>query len=228
MHHGEDDFQQFLDMNSMAGLGDGLHFDFDFQSQNAGHMMQVPHREALDTAMSGTDGSVLMATTMHNQMPTMAPSPAHPPIPSTMMPTQHQGDAISALDAQIQFLQQQKLQEQHRQIQEQQAAFFTQQQSRMVPPTPQSLEIQAGNHQYYTHADQTPQQHQEMYERFQRMKEQQDVRDSCWSLVPTLRCIANVSCRCLLPLWSLLQSLRWKASFPWTKHSRCRTHTSAP
>lgn len=191
MHHGaEDDFQQFLDMNSMGSLGDGLQFDFDFQGQNGGHMMQVPHREALDTPMTGTDASVLMSTTMHNQMPTMSSAPAHPPISSAMMPSHHRGDAISDIDAQIQFLQQRKLQQQQRQMEEQQAAFFTQQQSRMVPPTPQSLEIQAGNHQFYTQPEQTPQQHQEMFDRFQRMKEQQDVctlprvwRPSCDALL---------------------------------------------
>lgn len=181
MHHGaEDDFQQFLDMNNMGALNDGLQFDFDFQNQSGGHMMQVPHREALDTPMSGTDASVLMSTTMHNQMPTMSSAPAHTPISSSMMPPNHHGDAISEIDAQIQFLQQQKLQQQQRQI-EQQAAFFTQQQSRMVPPTPQSLEIQAGSHQYYTQPDQTPQHHQDMYDRFQRMKAQQDVCDTPWA-----------------------------------------------
>lgn len=186
MHHGaEDDFQQFLDMNSMGTLGGGLQFDFDFPNQSGGHMMQVPHREALDTPMSGTDASVLMSTTMHNQMPTMASAPAHPPMSSAMMPPHHHGDAISDIDAQIQFLQQQKLQQQQRQIEEQQAAFFTQQQRRMVPPTPQSLEIQAGSHQYYTQPDQTPQQHQDMYDRFQRMKAQQDVCTPLWVWCPT-------------------------------------------
>lgn len=179
MHHGaDDDFQQFLDMNSMANLGDGLQFDFDFQNQNGsgGHMMQMPHRDPLDTPMTGTDASVLMSTAMHSQMPAIAPASV-PPMSSAMMAAQHHGNAISEIDAQIQFLQQQKIQQQQRQIEEQQAAFFTQQHNRVVPPTPQSLELQAGSHQYYTQPDQTPQQHQEMYERFQRMKTQQDVRN---------------------------------------------------
>lgn len=90
-------------------------------------------------------------------------------------------DAISDLDAQIQFLQHQKLQQQQRQLEEQQrrfaeqqAAFFAQQQS-MVPPTPQSLEMQAAN-QYYTQGDQTPHHSQGMFDRYQHLKEQQDVR----------------------------------------------------
>lgn len=178
MQHGaDDDFQQFLDMNSMGNLGDGLQFDFDFQNQNAGHLMQVSHRETLDTPMSGTDGSVLMSTAMHNPMPTMTTGPAHSSIPSTMMPPHAPGDAISEIDAQIQFLQQQKLQQQQRQIEQQQVAFFAQQQSRMVPPTPQSLELQAGNHRFYAQPEQTHQQQQDIYDRFSRMKEQQDVRN---------------------------------------------------
>lgn len=178
MHHGpDDDFQQFLDMNSIGNLGDGLQFDFDFQNQNNAHMMQVTPRDPTDTPMSGTDG--LMAAAMHPQMPNMTTSPAHPSIPSTLMAPQHApNDAISDIDAQIQFLQQQKLQQQQRQMEQQQVAFFAQQHNRMVPPTPQSLEIQAGNQQqFYAHPEHTPQQHQDMYDGYRRMKEQQDVSD---------------------------------------------------
>lgn len=182
MAHGgaDDDFQQFLDMNSMGNLGDGLQFDFGFHQNSSGsqHMMQVAHREALDTPMSGTDGSVMISpTAMHNQMPTaMTTAPAHQGIPPTLMPPPTPNEAISEIDAQIQFLQQQKMQQQQRQMEQQHVAFFNQQSSRMVPPTPQSLELQAGTQQYYVPPEhQTPQQQQEMYERFQRMKEQQDV-----------------------------------------------------
>lgn len=188
MHHGaDDDFQQFLDMNnmnSMGNLGDGLQFDFDFQNPNGGHLMQVQHRDALDTPMGGTEGSVLMSTAMR-QMPTMTTAPTNPSIPSAMMPanphphahTHAHGDAMSDIDAQIQFLQQQKIQQQQRQMEQQQVAFFAQQQSRMVPPTPQSLELQAGNHRFYAQPEQhTPQQQQELFDNFHRMKEQQDVR----------------------------------------------------
>lgn len=188
----DDDFQQFLNMNGMDSLSEGLQFDFgDFQHPNGGSMMQVAHRETLDTPMSGTDGSVLLSTAMHNQMHPMTTAPSNPAIPSNMMSTSASVNAISDIDAQIQFLQQQKLQQQQRQLEEQQAAFFAQQQSRMVPPTPQSLEIQAGNHQFYTtQPDRAAQQHQhqDMFERFQRMKEQQQqdvcVTDSLLLFVP--------------------------------------------
>lgn len=195
LHGGpDDDFHQFLDMNGMANLGDGLQFDFqDFQTQNGGHMMQVAHRETMDTPMSGTDGPMLLSNAMHNQMPPMTTAPphshSHSTIPSTMIqPPPTPGEAISELDAQIQYLQQQKFQQQQRQLDEQQIAFFTRQ-NHMVPPTPQSLELQAGNNRFYAHQqDQTPQQHQDMYERFQRMKEQQDVRQPVKSQYLALPC----------------------------------------
>lgn len=204
MHQGnDDDFHQFLDMNnlnSMGNLGDGLQFDFDFHNPDGGHMMQVPHRDALDTPMSGTNGSVLMPTAMH-QMPTMTTASTHPPIPSVMMtahphPHPHaHGDAISDIDAQIQFLQQQKIQQQQRQMEQQQVAFFAQQQSRMVPPTPQSLELQAGNHRFYAQPEQrTPQQQQELFDNFHRMKEQQDVRTHSSDVGLVLTCIPAMHC----------------------------------
>lgn len=171
----DDDFQQFLDLNTMGGLGDGMQFDFDFQHQPGGHMMPAQHRDALDTPMGGTDGSALLSTTMQSQIPTITAGSAHSTIPATMMPPPTPIEAISEIDAQIQFLQQQKIEQQQRQIEEQQAAFFAQQQARMVPPTPQSLELQAGNRQYYAQPQQTPQQHQELFDGYQRMKDQQDV-----------------------------------------------------
>lgn len=161
----DDDFQQFLDLNTMGGLGDGMQFDFDFQHQPGAHMMPAQHRDALDTPMGGTDGPALLSTA----------GSGHSTIPATMMPPPTPIEAISEIDAQIQFLQQQKIEQQQRQIEEQQAAFFAQQQARMVPPTPQSLEIQAGNQQYYAQSQQTPHQHQELFDGYQRMKDQQDV-----------------------------------------------------
>ncbi|KAJ9157699.1 Phosphorus acquisition-controlling protein [Pleurostoma richardsiae] len=177
MHPGaDDDFQQFLDMNGIANMTEGLQFDFhDFQSPNNAHMIQAPPRGPIDTPMSGTDAPVMLSRMdpgMHNQMPAMTSAPSHPPLSASMIPPSPI-DTITEIDAQIQYLQQQKLQQQQRQLEEQQAAYFVRQ-SRMVPPTPQSLELQAGNNQYYTQPDQTPQQHA-MYDHFQRMKDQHDM-----------------------------------------------------
>ncbi|OIW34911.1 hypothetical protein CONLIGDRAFT_30882 [Coniochaeta ligniaria NRRL 30616] len=177
----DDDFQQFLDMNGMDNMGDGMQFDFqDFHDGNGAnnHMLPNQHRQTLDTAMSGTDTPDMLArsdpTGLH-QMPAITSGVSYQSIPATMIPPPTPTEAIvNTIDAQIQFLQQQKLQHQ---LQEQQAALFAQQQQRIVPPTPQSLELQAGTHHYYSNhsqADQTPQQ-QPLDYRYQRLKEQQEM-----------------------------------------------------
>lgn len=190
-HNADDDMHQFLDMNSMSGFPEGLQFDFGFQAQNgaASHLLQ---RETLDTPMSGTDAAVIMATTMHDQMPALTSAPLHAAIPSSLLPSQPApGDAISEIDAQIQFLQAQKIQQQQRQLEQQQqqheqqrrqleqqqAAFFAQQQRRIVPATPQSLEMRAGDGPYTFQPDHTPQHQVDIYEHFH-MKEQIDVRNA--------------------------------------------------
>lgn len=184
----EDDFQQFLEMGGMSNLGEGLQFDFqDFNAQNGGPIINghSDHREVLDTPMSGTDAPTVVSRSnmgIQNQMPPTTSAAGVAALASHIMPPHHtMTDAISDIDAQIQFLQHQRIQQQHRQLQEQQrqfeeqqAAFFAQQQRNMVPPTPQSLEIQAGNQYYQRNGDQTHS--QGMFDRYQRLKEQQDVR----------------------------------------------------
>lgn len=178
----DDDFQQLFDLNGMDNMGDGMHFDFqDFNDGNGAnnHLLSNQHRQTLDTAMSGTDTPDMLARSdpagLH-QMPAMTSAVAYQSIPATMIPPPTPTEAIvNTIDAQIQFLQQQKLQHQ---LHEQQAAMFAQQQhQRIVPPTPQSLELQAGTHHYYsshTQSDHTPQQ-QPLDYRYQRVKEQQEM-----------------------------------------------------
>ncbi|KAI0383726.1 helix-loop-helix DNA-binding domain-containing protein [Hypomontagnella monticulosa] len=179
----EDDFQQFLEMGGMSNLGDGLQFDFqDFNGSNGSSMMHQPHGDSIDTPMSNSNIPTIIARNemgTQNQISPMTSAPSHPGIPTQMMPPHHaSSDAISEIDAQIQFLQQQRLQqqrrqlaEQQRQFHEQQAAFYAQQQRNMVPPTPQSLEIQAAN-QFFAQQDQA---HSSgMFDGYQHLKEQQD------------------------------------------------------
>ncbi|KAH8878841.1 hypothetical protein GQ53DRAFT_57955 [Thozetella sp. PMI_491] len=184
IHQGhEDDFQQFLNMGGMGSLPDSMNFDFhDFQTPNGGgHLqMQAPPREHIDTAMSGTETPVILSQadpTLQHQMPPMTSTQQYPSIPTTMIPPPTPNEAIvNNIDAQIQYLQQQKMEHQ-RAMEEQQVFFAVQQQNRIVPPTPQSLELQAGNQQYYpraTMAEQTPQ-HQALDYRFQRIKDQQEM-----------------------------------------------------
>ncbi|KAH6689092.1 phosphorus acquisition-controlling protein [Plectosphaerella plurivora] len=189
---GDDDFQQFLDMGSMGGMGESLQFDFqDFGAANGGSMMQQNHREQMDTQMGGTENQMVMAVPsqsvgpgpqnqhqhQHQQHIAMSSAASHPSIPAhqiiQMPPPQ---DTISDIDAQIQFLQQQRLQHQQRQLQEQQvhaqqqAAFYARQ--NQVPPTPQSLEMPPNSGQFYSQ----DQRQQNVFDsRYQRMKEQQDM-----------------------------------------------------
>lgn len=168
MSPNEEDFQQFIDMSGMNSLPGSLPFDFGpgFQAANGG-----------DTPMTGTGILGPQATTSPHVPITSAIS--MPPQPAQIGPSAG-GDPMMDIDAQIQMLQNQKLQyqqqqqrqqqnhlqrqqqqlrEQQRQLQEQQQALFFAQQSRMVPPTPQSSEMQ---------------QHS-MYDQFHRLRESQDV-----------------------------------------------------
>ena len=196
MHTGaDDDFQQFLDMNGMGTLPESLNFDFhDFQNPAVAHMpMQAPPppRDHMDTPMSGTETPVIITRAdsglQHQMATSISAAQSYQTIPTTgMIAPPTPGDTIvTSIDAQIQYLQQQKLH--HQQAMEEQHAFFAhQQQNRIVPPTPQSLELQAGNSNFYPQrsmAEQTPQ-HQALDYRFQRIKEQQDVRPQD-SLLPT-------------------------------------------
>ncbi|KAK3310369.1 helix-loop-helix DNA-binding domain-containing protein [Chaetomium strumarium] len=179
----EDDFQQFLDMNGMGNLADGINYNFQhFQSSSGPQLLQSHPREQLDIPMSGTDAPILLSPavpSMQHQMPAISNAGSYQTVPATMMPPPTPSEAIvDSIDAQIQFLQQQKLRHQQRRMEEQQVAFFARQQTRMVPPTPQSLEIQPRANQYYAQSnapEQQQQQQQSMEYRYQRLKDQSDM-----------------------------------------------------
>ncbi|KAI1264173.1 hypothetical protein F5Y18DRAFT_391165 [Xylariaceae sp. FL1019] len=175
---GDDEFHQFFDIG-MSGMGDSMAFDFnDFTAQSGPSMMQAHRRDPVDTPMSDANVSSLLT---HANMPPMSTASGHPTIPSQILTSQPPpNDTISEIDAQIHFLQHQRLQQQQRQLEEQQrrlheqqAAFYAQQQQRnMVPPTPQSLELQAGGH-IYTAQDQG---HSSgMFDSYRQLKEQHDM-----------------------------------------------------
>lgn len=113
----------------------------------------------------------------------MTSAPGHPAVLSQILPHQQTpDDAISEIDAQIHFLRHQRLQQQQRQLeeqqrrlQEQQAALYAQQQQQqrnIVPPTPQSLEMQAAS-QFFASQDQAHS--SRMFDGYQQIKEQQDM-----------------------------------------------------
>lgn len=194
----DDDFNQFLDMGGMSSIGEPLHFDFqDFDAPGPGPMISSqPPREVMDIAMSGVEAPCVNASSgmpMPSHLISASSAAGGPSVPSQILPP-HQGapNALSEIDAQIHFLQSQRFAEQHRQLEEQrrhleeqQAAFYAQQQQNMVPPTPQSLEMQASNHFFTLQSQQqqqrqragnsTPQHSHGMFDRYPRLKDQQDV-----------------------------------------------------
>ncbi|KAI1433627.1 hypothetical protein GGR50DRAFT_475993 [Xylaria sp. CBS 124048] len=183
---GDDEFHQFFDI-SMSNMANSMQFDFqDFNPPNGQSIMQHAHRDPIDTPMSDANVSPIVAHNnvegTQNQVPPMPSALNHPSVPPQILPSQASpNDAISEIDAQIRFLQHQRLQqqqlqleEQQRRLQEQQAAFYAQQQRsrNRVPPTPRSLEIQAAG-QYYASQDQG---HSSgMFEQYQQVKEHQDM-----------------------------------------------------
>ncbi|KAL2064886.1 hypothetical protein VTL71DRAFT_4026 [Oculimacula yallundae] len=158
----QDDFQQFLDMG-INGLGDGLQFDFQDYNQQGAQIMVPTVGDAMDTAMENGSQGLGQDTTMQEHMPAMTAASNHHSIHGpTLMHGHASNERLSELDAQIQYLQHQRHEQQQRQLQEQQRNYYAQ--SRMIPPTPNSVEMHGGGAHYYAQTD--PQQ-QAMYERYQ-------------------------------------------------------------
>lgn len=176
----DDDFQQFLDMSAMGNISDGMQFDFNsFQNGNPQqHMMNQTRDHPQDSIMGNADNSDLIPRTdsmLTEPTTTMATTMAgHPHMSTTLAPTAAPNDSISDIDAQIQYLQQQKFHQQQRQMQEQRVAFFNTPHGHSVPPTPQSFEMPPGSGNFYSAADMPP---SGSFERpyHQRSKDQQDV-----------------------------------------------------
>lgn len=143
----DDEFNQFLDMSGMNNM------QFDFQNFQGGN-------QPGDAIMSNSPISNMIARTdsMAEQSSAaiaMTTAQTHQGMTAThIMAPGAPGEAISNIDAQIQYLQQQKFQQQQRQMHEQQQAAFFSNSNSAVPPTPQSLEMAAGNAQFYSPVEQ--------------------------------------------------------------------------
>lgn len=175
----DDDFQQFLDMSAMGNMGDGMQFDFNaFQNGNTQqHMMHQARDHPQDSIMANSDTPNLLPRTdgmMPEPTPAMATSVAgHPHMSSNLVPTSAPDNSISDIDAQIQYLQQQKFHQQQRQLHEQRVAFFNTPHGHSVPPTPQSFEMPPGSGNFYSAADMPPS--GSFDQPYHRGKEQHDV-----------------------------------------------------
>ncbi|KAG5939048.1 hypothetical protein E4U53_007902 [Claviceps sorghi] len=159
----EEEFNQFLDMSGMAPICETMQFGFHgFQdaSSQAGlaqhqHQPHNQHRQQADALMSEADPSHMLSLSdglLQNHTPVIAATAG---ISDQVLATSAPGDAISSIDAQILYLQQQKFNQQQRQLQEQHITFFSHHQS--IPPTPRSLDLSSGAGQFYSQAEQMPQ-----------------------------------------------------------------------
>jgi len=164
----QDDFQQFLDMENMGinNLGGELQFayqDYGHQQVQGGQLM---HQNG--DSMGGQD------TTMQELMPSMTTTSSHPTIPGTSISGRPSGnDSLSELDAQIQYLQHQRSQQQ-RHMQEQQRSYYARNQ--MIPPTPNSVEMHSAGFRPYP--PQSDPQQQAIYERYQMQLKESEVSPS--------------------------------------------------
>ncbi|KAB8302526.1 hypothetical protein EYC80_005916 [Monilinia laxa] len=151
----QEDFQQFIDLN-MNNMADTLQFDFDFNQQQSQNQ-QMMHQDGMGSMNVEMIGSHQMGHngTLQEHMPSTTTASNHSAILGTPIINPHTStDNMMDFDAQIQYLKQQKRQLQLRQSQEQQRNFYAQ--SRMVPPTPNSMEIHGVNQHFYTQAEQPP------------------------------------------------------------------------
>ncbi|KHN99999.1 Phosphorus acquisition-controlling protein [Metarhizium album ARSEF 1941] len=177
----EDEFNQFLDMSGIGNMGDGMQFDFHgFQDGSSQAIMaqhqhpQHQHRQQPDAIMGDVDSSHMIPRSdglLQNRTPALVTTAG---MQAQLLATSPPSDTISSIDAQIQYLQQQKFHQQQRQLREQGATFFAGQ-SHSVPPTPRSMEMPPGSGQFYSQAEQVSQ--RTAYDRgyHQRMSEQQDM-----------------------------------------------------
>lgn len=173
----QDDFQQFLDLN-MHNMADTLQYDFDFNQQQSQNQQMI-HQDGMGSMNAGMAGNHQMGHngTMHEHMPPMTTTSSHPALLGTQIVHPHiSTESLTDLDAQIQYLQQQKREQQIRQLQDQQRNFYAQ--NRIIPPTPNSMEIHGANQHFYTQAEQPP----SVYEPFRLTEQEVSVVESKFDL----------------------------------------------
>ena len=197
-----DDFQQFLDLG-MNGINDEVGFNFqDFAPQQQQQQQQQQHQQQQHAQMMRQRGVDAMGSAMgndaammdlqkHGMMQNHMPITTAAGMPAITQPSpiiNQRAPADSSLveiDAQIQYLQLQRQQQQQRIIQEQQQNYYVQQ-SRIVPPTPNSIEMHSGE-RLYQQQQHDPQQ-QAIFDSYQMRLREQEV----WSLdrvFPSVVCV---------------------------------------
>ncbi|PHH68926.1 hypothetical protein CDD82_187 [Ophiocordyceps australis] len=153
----EDDFAQFLDMG-------GMHFDFG-AFHGPPPQQQHPAVSASPSSLSPSSRHHLDAVMAALPLPAasdarLAPhavASAGTVAPAMMASAPPSSDAISSLDAQMHYLQHQKMHPQQRHDQCA-SSFFSVHTPSSVPPTPQSLEMPPSNARFMAPSDQAARQ----------------------------------------------------------------------
>lgn len=168
----QDDFLSF-DMN-MNGMTDAMNFDFqDFANHHNGQTMHQNAGDAMETEMNADMGMMPgKDAMMQGQMPPMTSASDMSILSSAPMGFGAPSSGVlEDLDQRIHLLQQQRQYQQQKQLEEAQRRQQFFEQGRMVPPTPNSMEMHSVNNQFYPQADA---QQQAYIERYQlRLKEQE-------------------------------------------------------
>lgn len=132
--------------------------------------MHQGHAEGMDSSMDNIPQVMGHDTTMQEHIPSLTTTSYGSKQGTPMMHAHSSNESIVELDAQIQFLQHQRQQQQQRQIQDQQRNYYAH--NRIVPPTPNSLEMHGSQPQFYPQSDP---QHQAMFDRYQMQVKEQEV-----------------------------------------------------
>ncbi|OAF58688.1 hypothetical protein VC83_05162 [Pseudogymnoascus destructans] len=184
----QDDFQ-FLDLG-INGMGDEVGFNFqDYASQQQQNQQQqqqqqqhaqIMRQRGVD-AMGSTMGNeaAMMDLQKHGMMQNHMPittsatmSAMTQPSPVITQNAAAPDNSLVEIDAQIQYLQLQRQQQQQRIVQEQHQNYYVPHNNRVVPPTPNSIEMHSGERQLYH--QQHDSQQQAMFDSYQmRLREQE-------------------------------------------------------
>lgn len=208
----QDDFQQFLDMG-INGMGDDVGFNFqDYapqqqqqqnqqqqqqpqqqqQQQQQQQHAQIMRQRGVDAMGSAMGNEAAMMDLqkhgmMQNHMPITTSgagmSAMTQPSPVIAQNPGGSDNSLVEIDAQIQYLQLQRQQQQQRIVQEQHQNYYVPH-NRVVPPTPNSIEMHSGERQLYQ--QQHDPQQQAMFDSYQMRLREQEV---CRLLVPPMRII---------------------------------------
>lgn len=151
------DFQQYLDLG-MPGLGDESFGFEDFNAQNHQQNEQMGRQDGMDMG-GGNHMAHLGQKQGMMQGHQMAPQglQQHQSSPNGGQHMESQGhnrsNSINEIDAQIQYLQVQRQQQQQRLVLEQQQNYYVHQNTRIIPPTPNSMEMRSRDRQQYGHGN---------------------------------------------------------------------------